>query len=528
MKMLRPMVVALAAVGLVLLPAATATPDPTSVTIAGSLQSEAGCGGDWNPGCGATHLTYDADDDVWQGSFVLPADSYEYKAAFNDSWDENYGLHAVFNGGNIPTTVAPAGSVKFYYDHKTHWATDNKSAVIATAAGSFQSELGCTGDWQPDCLRSWLEDPDGNGIYSFETTALPAGSYETKVDDQRGLGRELRPRRRLRTGPTSRSRSRSTTQRSRSRYDARHARAHGHGREPERRPDGPGALSHFDLARKDCLGTARNTTSKVWFTVANGVLSDAYYPTVDNTNVETLQYVVTRRLDVHRSPDARHDLRRSRRCRTAAGWRARSRRRRRAASTGSRPTYLTDPDPQHGGDAGRVQAKAEAQAEGSRPAPVRPLRPDGERQRRRWGRATAAPTRRWSTARPGTRCSSPPIRSRRRTPPNRDYAQPVYAALDGSFAEAESGFVGAASDGLVQLDAGARADADLPRRRGRQRRPDRAGRARQGDGQTELDARLRRDAGRGGRSGRGLRRLRASASSHDDYTQGLEGATTSR
>src|SRR4051794_9020897 len=58
-------------------------------------------------------------------------------------------------------------------------------------------------------------------------------------------------------------------------------------------PDGPGTLSHFDLARKDCLGTARNTTSKVWFTVAGGVLSDVYYPTIDNTNVETLQYVVT-------------------------------------------------------------------------------------------------------------------------------------------------------------------------------------------------------------------------------------------
>ena len=58
-------------------------------------------------------------------------------------------------------------------------------------------------------------------------------------------------------------------------------------------PGGPGALSHFDLARKDCLGTARNTTSKVWFTVAVGVLSDVYYPTVDNTNVETMQFVVT-------------------------------------------------------------------------------------------------------------------------------------------------------------------------------------------------------------------------------------------
>ena len=66
-------------------------------------------------------------------------------------------------------------------------------------------------------------------------------------------------------------------------------------RAPPRRPatDGPGALSHFDLARKDCVGTARNTTSKVWFTVADGVLSDVYFPTNDNTNVETLQYIVT-------------------------------------------------------------------------------------------------------------------------------------------------------------------------------------------------------------------------------------------
>src|SRR5215216_2983304 len=62
---------------------------------------------------------------------------------------------------------------------------------------------------------------------------------------------------------------------------------------PPAATDGPGALSHFDRARKDCVGTARNRRSKVWFTVANGVLSDVYFPTNDNTNVETLQYVVT-------------------------------------------------------------------------------------------------------------------------------------------------------------------------------------------------------------------------------------------
>jgi glucoamylase len=55
----------------------------------------------------------------------------------------------------------------------------------------------------------------------------------------------------------------------------------------------PGTLSHFDLARKDCLGTARNRTSRVWYTIANGVLSDVYEPNVDTTNIETMQFVVT-------------------------------------------------------------------------------------------------------------------------------------------------------------------------------------------------------------------------------------------
>src|SRR2546430_7260247 len=58
-------------------------------------------------------------------------------------------------------------------------------------------------------------------------------------------------------------------------------------------PGAPGALSHFDLARKDCVGTAVERSSKVWYTVAGGVLSDVYSPTVDNTNVETMQFLVT-------------------------------------------------------------------------------------------------------------------------------------------------------------------------------------------------------------------------------------------
>ena len=67
------------AIALVLLPAATAshTPAPANVTIGGSLQSELGCPGDWQPDCAAAHLTYDAADGVWQRAFSLPAGSYQ-------------------------------------------------------------------------------------------------------------------------------------------------------------------------------------------------------------------------------------------------------------------------------------------------------------------------------------------------------------------------------------------------------------------------------------------------------------------
>ena len=167
------------ALGLLARPAiASHTPDPASVTIAGSLDSEIGCSGDWQPDCAAAHIAYDSTDTVWEGVFAVPAGSYEYKAALNDSWTENYGAPG---GGNVQFTVATDRPVKFYYDHRTHWMADSAGSVIAIAPGSFQSELGCPGDWQPDCLRSWLEDPDGDGTYEFSTAVLPAGFYETKV-----------------------------------------------------------------------------------------------------------------------------------------------------------------------------------------------------------------------------------------------------------------------------------------------------------------------------------------------------------
>ncbi len=159
----------------------SAPPQPSSVGIPGSFGDELGCPSDWQPDCPATQLSFDTSDRVWQGTFNVPAGNWEYKAALNDTWDVNYGANAQLNGPNIGLSLAAPTAVKFYYDHATHWITDNHNSVIATAPGSYQSEIGCPGDWQPDCLRSWLEDPDGDGIYQFSTVAIPPGDYEAKA-----------------------------------------------------------------------------------------------------------------------------------------------------------------------------------------------------------------------------------------------------------------------------------------------------------------------------------------------------------
>ncbi len=154
---------------------------PGAVSVPGSQNQEMGCPGDWQPDCAEAQLSLDAEDLVWKRTTSLPAGDYEFKAAIDGSWDENYGAGGAPNGPNVPLSLTEQREVTFYYDHGTHWVTSDANGPIVTAAGDFQSELGCPGDWSPDCLRSWLQDPDGDGTYTFTTDAIPAGSYATKV-----------------------------------------------------------------------------------------------------------------------------------------------------------------------------------------------------------------------------------------------------------------------------------------------------------------------------------------------------------
>ncbi|WP_130014304.1 pullulanase-type alpha-1,6-glucosidase [Serinicoccus sediminis] len=156
---------------------------PDAVIVPGNHNAAMGCAGDWQPDCDEAQLSLDAADGVWKQTFdagTIPAGDYEYKAAINRSWDENYGAGGVPGGGNI-AYAADGGPVSFYYEHARHYVTSDAEGPIITAPGSMQSELGCPGDWSPDCMAPWLIDPDGDGTYTYATTQIPAGTYEVKV-----------------------------------------------------------------------------------------------------------------------------------------------------------------------------------------------------------------------------------------------------------------------------------------------------------------------------------------------------------
>ena len=77
------------------------------MTIAGNLQDELGCAGDWQADCAATHLAFDADDTVWQATFAVPAGSYEYKATLNDCVGrELWGQRTSATAPNIPLSLS--------------------------------------------------------------------------------------------------------------------------------------------------------------------------------------------------------------------------------------------------------------------------------------------------------------------------------------------------------------------------------------------------------------------------------------
>jgi glucan 1,4-alpha-glucosidase len=216
--------------------------------------------------------------------------------------------------------------------------------------------------------------------------------------------------------------------------------------QPAAAPDGPGALSHFDLARKDCLGTARNRTSKVWYTVANGVLSDVYYPTVDTTNVETLQYVVTDGATFTDLQTRDTSYRVTPLDPTGMSCRVTT-----TADSGRYrivTDYVTDP----ARDALLLRVRFQPLVAGDLRLYLR-FDPtvNGNGGGGNGNGGADGGTVDTSSGHPVPVASDPVTAT---NAANRDYARPVHVALDAStpFTEVSNGFAGAASDGLTQLD----------------------------------------------------------------------------
>jgi pullulanase-type alpha-1,6-glucosidase len=175
-------------------PAARAnhTPVPSTVALVGSLQSELGCPGDWQPECPQTRLQPVAGSpDVFRATFDVPQGIYEYKVALNNSWDENYGAGGVAGGANIPIT-APGGAVTFTYEHATHVISDDTPRPLGGVRGAHWLRTGVIA-WQPPAVaQSYRLHYAPEGGLSLENGAITGGSSVPLTLDAAGLPADVR------------------------------------------------------------------------------------------------------------------------------------------------------------------------------------------------------------------------------------------------------------------------------------------------------------------------------------------------
>ncbi|WDF32955.1 pullulanase-type alpha-1,6-glucosidase [Arthrobacter agilis] len=154
------------------------TDSPGTVALVGSLQSELGCAGDWQPECEATRLVQEPGSaDSWTATFDVPAGSYEYKVALNETWGENYGAGGAAGGANL-ALLAPGGPVTFSYNHRTHViSSDIPEAATATMGGHWLTAdtLAWNADLPEGTRYRLYSAPDGG--LAVEDGAVLGGTF---------------------------------------------------------------------------------------------------------------------------------------------------------------------------------------------------------------------------------------------------------------------------------------------------------------------------------------------------------------
>ena len=154
--------------------------------IAGNFQHMLGCPRDWVPACDQTRMRLvrgselEADSQIYALTLPLPAGRWEMKLAEGGGWEGAIGVGGR-GGPNLTLELHEPTRVEVRYARGSGWLTTSATAPFVTLSGSFQRALGCPTDWSPDCLATWMQDPDGDGVYAWETRALDSGRHVAKV-----------------------------------------------------------------------------------------------------------------------------------------------------------------------------------------------------------------------------------------------------------------------------------------------------------------------------------------------------------
>src|SRR6478672_6465390 len=96
----------------------TARAAERTATLVGSLQSELGCPGDWQPDCTDTDLVRQDGTSTYAAEFDVPAGSYELKVAIDHGWGESYGQDG--GGSNVPLVLKGPERLRVTYDDTSH------------------------------------------------------------------------------------------------------------------------------------------------------------------------------------------------------------------------------------------------------------------------------------------------------------------------------------------------------------------------------------------------------------------------
>jgi GH15 family glucan-1,4-alpha-glucosidase len=62
---------------------------------------------------------------------------------------------------------------------------------------------------------------------------------------------------------------------------------------PRRAPGGPGIEPRWTHGAKVAVGTAYSTSSRVWYTLDAGCVTEVYYPTIDTPQIRDVQFLFT-------------------------------------------------------------------------------------------------------------------------------------------------------------------------------------------------------------------------------------------